>query len=57
MPALDAIAASMVVASEATTAAATPGFHTGCGWVSVVDGLGAVVVKVCVVVDMSSSIS
>ncbi len=56
-PAADAIAARTVVATEATTAEATPCFHTGCRWAAGVGALGVVRVGICVVVDMSSSVS
>jgi hypothetical protein len=56
-PAADAIAARTVVATEATTAEATPCFHTGCRSAAGVGALGVVRVGICVVVDMSSSVS
>src|SRR3954447_12194458 len=55
-PAVDAIAARTVVATEATTAAAAPCFQTGCRAAGL--GVLAVVrVGICVVVDMSGSVS
>ncbi len=56
-PAADAIAARTVVATEAPTAAATPCFHTGCRSAAGVGALGVVRVGICVVVDVSSSVS
>ena len=57
-PAADATAARTVVATEATTAAATPCFQTGCRssgrWT---DAVVVWVVGICVVVDMSGSAS
>ena len=56
-PAADATAARTVVATEAITAEATPCFHTGCRSAAGVGALGVVRVGICVVVDMSSSVS
>jgi hypothetical protein len=56
-PAADATAARTVVATEATTATATPCFQTGCRSAVRVDALGVVRVGTWMVVDMSSSLT
>jgi hypothetical protein len=61
-PAVDATAARTVVASDATTAEATPCLHTGCRWAARIgspDVVWVLVVRVgtWIVVDMSSSVS
>lgn len=56
-PAADAIAARTVVATEATTAEVTPCFHTGCRSAAGVGALGVARVGICLVVDISGSVS
>lgn len=56
-PTADAVAARTVVATEATMAQAIPFFQTGCRSAAGVGALGVARVGICVVVDMSSSVS